>query len=80
MEFEVYDVVKKLIGEVQPVGDSSADEFRMRNLKVMTDLVERLLADIVRVALQAGRQESSVRQAGKFAERVLAEIPDQIEL
>ena len=80
MEFEVYDVVTKLIGDVEPIGDSSADEFRYRNLKAMTNLVDRLLTDIVRVALQAGRQEASIRRAGKFAEQFLAEVQDRIEL
>lgn len=35
---EVYDVVKKLIGEIRPVGDASRDPQRLENLKEMCKL------------------------------------------
>ena len=40
---EVYDVVKKLIGPIEPVGESHTDEKRFENLKALTELVDSLL-------------------------------------
>ena len=41
-----YDVVKKLIGNINPAGDASRDKERFENLKEAVKLVELLLSDI----------------------------------
>jgi hypothetical protein len=38
-EIDIYKVVKKLIGAIEPVGATHIDEGRFENLKVMTELV-----------------------------------------
>lgn len=40
------DVVKKLIGEIRPVGDTNEDNKRFENLKSMCELVKELLYEI----------------------------------
>lgn len=62
-----YDVVKKLIGPVMPVGESHIDEERYKNLNEMIELVDKLLFDIGQVALNKGRFEHSMSKAGKCA-------------
>lgn len=41
-----YDVIKKLIGPINPAGDASIDGQRLENLKATCLLVETLLMDI----------------------------------
>ena len=41
-----HDVVKKLIGNISPVGESNEDAKRLENLKEMCSLVEAILYDI----------------------------------
>ena len=71
----VYDVVKKLVGPISPIGESNVDDERFENLKTMTDLVGRLLEDIDDVAtFETGRQEYSRKRAGEYADKFLTRI------
>jgi hypothetical protein len=74
---ELYDVVTKLIGPIQPVGETNEDEKRFKNLTVMTHLIDELLFDISRVSSQKSRQEFSLKKAGEFASRFLSDISEQ---
>jgi len=65
---DVYEVATKLIGPVRPVGETNIDNERFDNLKVMTELVDRLLKDIDDVASWKGRAEFSMNRAGKYAD------------
>jgi len=72
---EIYDVVKKLVGEIEPVGETYTDNARFENLKVMTDLVEKLLTDIADVATyEKDRHEYSRKRAGEFADKFLRSV------
>lgn len=63
---DYYEVVRKLIGPVRPVGDSSIDEQRFDNLEELTALVDRLLFDIDDIATaNTGSHEHSRNKAGK---------------
>jgi len=69
-----YDVVKKLIGEIAPQGETNIDQKRLENLKEMTELVDQLLTDISLVAAEnRDRQEASMKEAGEFATKFLHE-------
>ena len=46
---ELIDVVRKLIGPVNPIGESNTDEERFENLKTLTELVDFLVGDIDQV-------------------------------
>jgi len=45
-----YDVVKKLIGDIRPVGDASIDPQRLENLKAMCELMTEIHCAIDAVA------------------------------
>jgi len=47
----LHEIVKKLVGKINPVGETNTDNARYENLKVMTGLVDNLLVDINTVAL-----------------------------
>ena len=70
-----YDVVKKLIGEINPVGETYEDSVRYANLIAMTELVDKLIYDIDHVAtVNKERIEFSRKQAGKFASKFLDDL------
>lgn len=66
---ELIDVVRKLVGPIDPVGATHVDGERFDNLKTMTDLVDRLLGDIDRVAAYKNSHEFSVKRAGEHASK-----------
>ena len=67
------DVVKKLIGSINPVGESDIDDERYENLKEMCVLVDNLITDIDDMAfLNRHAQEYSVKRAAKYASTFLA--------
>ena len=71
---DIHEIVKKLVGKIDPVGETNTDNDRFENLKVMTDLVDDLLTDINWVAQQNNRHEYSINRAGQFAASFLDEI------
>jgi hypothetical protein len=73
---EIYDVVKKLLGEIEPVGETNTDEKRFENLAATTHLVDKLIFDISQVSHCASRQEYSMSRAGKHAEQFLNDIKE----
>lgn len=73
----IHEVVKKLIGEIAPVGETNTDNARFENLKAMTELVDLLLSDIDNVANEnKDRQEFSMKRAGEFASGFFDRIPN----
>ena len=73
-----YDIIKKLIGSVEPYGDSRIDEQRLENLNDMQILVEQLIRDIKSAASYSDRQEHSMHQIGLQAKMFLQEIAADI--
>ena len=70
---DVYEIVIKLVGPIEPVGETRTDEKCFENLKTMTELVERLLHDIADVAVQKERPEFSIKKAGEYAAYMIDE-------
>ncbi len=71
----LHDVVKKIIGETKPVGETNADIISFENLKVLTDLVEELLTDIDYIATNnKGRVEYSMQRSGQHCSEFLDRI------
>ena len=64
---ELIDIVQKLAGPIDPIGETRADEMRLDSLKDVTDLIEILLVKIAHVAENRNRQEFSMKRAGKHA-------------
>jgi len=73
---EIKDIVYKLIGPINPVGETHTDDKRFENLKVMTQLVDDLLTDINNVACMDDSHEFSVKRAAKFC----SDFYDQINI
>ena len=71
---EIVDVVRKLIGPIEPVGETYSDEERLENIKTMTALVDELLHDLNEVAGYRVCHEYSKKKAGEYARSFLQNI------
>lgn len=68
---DIYAVTKKLIGSIEPVGETNTDEKRLENIKQHIDLVSALLHDLQCVRHNKDRDEHSMKQIGKEADDFL---------
>ena len=66
----IHEVVKKLVGEIEPVGETREDDRRFENLKEMTDLIDKLLTDIDSITwTYNGRIEHSIKRSVDFVNK-----------
>jgi len=70
----VYEIVKKLVGEIRPVGETNEDNRRYANLDEMITLVDKLLYDLGLVAVHKDSHMFSVKDAGQRAAKFLKDI------
>lgn len=71
-----YEIIRKLIGAIEPVGESHIDQERFLSLKETCELVDSLVLDIYRVAQEADRHEGSISRAGEYAKDFLDELKE----
>lgn len=64
---EISDIVMKLIGEVEPVGETNADNQRYDNLLLLLNTVDILIDEIRFVMPYSEYAERSMKRAGKEA-------------
>jgi len=74
--FLEYEVVRKLIGPIEPLGDSYADDKRLQNLKTLIKLTDKLLGDISQVAMERHSTLHSEKIAGIEAHNFLHSVAD----
>jgi len=74
----IYEVVKKIIGEIRPIGETNTDEIRYRNLLEMIDLADAIMSEIWSVSHFKGRAEYSMSKAGKRAEQFLDDCKEEL--
>lgn len=60
-------ILEKLVGEIEPYGDSAIDNIRMGNLNCMVEIVDQLLYQLYRVTKYKERNEWSMSAMGKIA-------------
>lgn len=64
IKMDVYEIVKKLVGPISPIGETHVDDQRFENLKAFTELTDRMLADIGNVTHEnEGKHEFSIKRA-----------------
>lgn len=70
-----YDVVKKLIGSIRPIGDSNEDAKRLENLKEMCKLMDEIHSAIDAVAYDyKDDKQGSVVACCKYANDFLDKL------
>lgn len=67
----ILEVTRTLIGETEPYGDSAIDRERMKNLDKLIYVVDELLYDVEKVAVNKDRHEGSMRVMGEKADDAL---------
>lgn len=74
------DIVKKLVGNIQPAGDTNIDNERFENLKAMCELADNLIAEINEVVYRNDtRNEYSVRQMVEYASGFLTDMRGEVK-
>lgn len=70
-----YDVVKKLIGNIRPVGETNEDAKRFENLKALCELMNKIHTDIDAVAYDfKDDKQKSVKEACDYANKFLDKL------
>jgi len=73
----IYGIVNKVVGNINPAGDASKDYIRFSNLVDMCELVEMLITDIREVSKNKDRYEYSMKKAGKYADDFLKQLDNE---
>jgi len=72
------EIVRKLVGNINPAGASHIDDERFDNLRTMIDLVEELLGDIQYVTRSAESWEGSVKRSGLYAKKFIDNLKEEL--
>ena len=71
----IVDVVRKLVGNTDPVGESLRDADALKNTKTLVSVVDFLLGDIERIRNAfCGAGEGSVKDVGQVAYDYLEQL------
>ena len=71
-----YEVVTKLLGKIESVGESHIDTKRYENLENTISLVNSLLYDIFLASRSKNNQQASMVMSGKRAYEFLKELSE----
>lgn len=67
---ELHKIIKKLTGNIEPIGESYHDEKALNNLKAYTDLFLLMFDDIENILFDT-RQEASVQDCVEIAKKTI---------
>ncbi len=73
---DYHEIIKKLVGPIEPIGETNEDDRRYENLKTMITLVDSLLFDIDMVSIESDRIEYSMKRAGEKAKKFMEDIKE----
>lgn len=69
------EIVKKLIGEIRPIGKSEVDAERFKNLKAMCQLMDEIHTEIDSLAYDfKDRKEASIAMCRDYANKYLDKL------
>lgn len=67
-EFELHEIVLRLVGPIRPIGKTESDEERFKNLQRLCEITKELLGLIEDVGIDfSHRHEHSVKHASDYA-------------
>jgi hypothetical protein len=75
----LYEIVKRLVGNIEPYGDSCIDETRHNNLRDHSALTYNLVEDLIKTAGFKDRHENSIKVIGTEAYKELLELKEVID-
>jgi hypothetical protein len=75
----IYEIVKKIIGSIEPYGDTNIDKERNTNINEYGTLACELVNDLINTARFKDRPENSIRKMGESAYFELKVLKDLID-
>ncbi len=67
----ILEVARNLIGATESYGDSAIDRERAENVDKLIYIIDELLYDLEKVAVNKDRYEGSMREMGKKAHKAM---------
>lgn len=77
-ETVVYNIVKNLLGEIEPAGDTYIDDTRKKNLKSHILVMNMLLDDILLLVDCKNDYRESIKEIGNISYKELENLVDSI--
>jgi hypothetical protein len=79
-ELVLHEIIKKLVGDVMPLGDSSRDSERLKNLETLCGLTNRLITRIEEISIRCkGSHEDSVQRIGNTANKFINQLGERFK-
>jgi hypothetical protein len=75
-----HEIIRKLIGKIEPVGETNTDAERLTNLKETINLTRLLLQDIHDLTFLINDGRYSMKQASIVARKFLNEISNEFPI
>lgn len=73
-KLELQEIVMSLVGNIDPIGETTTDNERFENLKCLCDLVNVLVGKIDNVSYSnKDSKEYSVKRASEYADKFLTD-------
>lgn len=72
-------IVKKIVGNIKPVGETNEDNLRLDNLNECLNLTENLIDEILEVAKFSNRTEFSVKSMGLRAQYFITMLKEKLD-
>lgn len=76
----IFDITKRLLGSIEPYGDTSIDKDRLDNLIQTIELTEKLIDEIILVARYKGDALFSRNKMGTTADTFISDLRERFEL
>lgn len=71
----ILEVLNKLIGEINPIGETNIDNERFNNLMTLCSVTESLLYQITQNSIDnKNRPEYSIKRSGEYANQFLRNL------
>lgn len=75
----IFDITKRLLGSIEPYGDTSIDKDRLENLIQTIELTEKLIDEIILVARYKGDPLFSRNKMGTTADTFISDLRERFE-
>lgn len=76
---QVKTLVERIVGPIEPAGETHLDGKRYENLVIMCSLVDALVAEIDAVGMHKVSHQASVKKAGEFASEFMTKTLGIVE-
>lgn len=78
-QLTIPQIIGRLVGPVQPVGEHYEDERRLENIKELAEVAHFAISELYDAAKNADRVENSMMLIGEEAKRAMSSLGDYFE-